>query len=237
MKIRHPALIKMIGLAGSWAIQLWMGTLRFRYRPLGANVDPRRQNMQGRYIYAFWHENMLLPAYHFGRSDIRVLISQHADGQMIAEVCRHLRFRLVRGSSTRGGIEAVRNMLRLSRSSHLAITPDGPRGPRRQVQMGLIYLAAKTNIPIIPVGVGFERPWRLNSWDRLAVPRLYSRSVCVTGSPITIPADADKLLLEESRQKVERALLHVSALAEEWANPDHKVVNFNHLRNDTRLAS
>ena len=64
-------------------------------------IDPHQRGMEGRYIYAFWHENMLLPAYHYGRPDIRVLISQHADGQLIAEICRHLRFSLVRGS-TRG---------------------------------------------------------------------------------------------------------------------------------------
>src|SRR5437870_3309951 len=103
MKIRHPFLIKTVGLTGSWAIRLWMGTVRYRYRPLGPNVEPHQSKLAGRYIYAFWHENMLLPAYLYGRPDIRVLISQHADGQLIAEICRHLRFRLVRGSSTRGG--------------------------------------------------------------------------------------------------------------------------------------
>src|SRR6266436_6607665 len=87
MKIRHPVFIKTLGLTGSWAIRLWMGTVRYRYRPLGPNMDPHQRDLDGRYIYAFWHENMLLPAYHYGRSDIRVLISQHADGQLIAEVC------------------------------------------------------------------------------------------------------------------------------------------------------
>src|SRR6266852_6176702 len=63
MKIRHPVLIKTVGLTGSWAIRLWMGTLRYRYEPLGPDLDPRQRDFAGRYIYAFWHENMLLPAY------------------------------------------------------------------------------------------------------------------------------------------------------------------------------
>src|SRR5688572_17038484 len=113
MKIRNQTLIKMIGFFGAWLIRLWMATVRYQYRPLGLNVDPGRRDLEGRYIYAFWHENILLPAYQYGRPDIWVLISQHADGQMIAEVCRHLRFRLVRGSTTRGGAEAVRQMLKL----------------------------------------------------------------------------------------------------------------------------
>jgi lysophospholipid acyltransferase (LPLAT)-like uncharacterized protein len=218
MKLRHPVLIKTVALTGSWAIRLWMGTVRYRYRPLGPNVDPHQRDLRGRYIYAFWHENMLLPAYHYGRPDIRVLISQHADGQLIAEICRHLRFRLVRGSTTRGGVEAVRHMLRLSRGSHLAITPDGPRGPRRQVQLGLIYLAARTELPIVPIGIGFQRPWRLGSWDRFAVPRPWSLSLCVTANPIHIPPTADKSELEEYRQRVEQTLQHVTELAERGAN-------------------
>lgn len=218
MKLRHPVLIKTVGLTASWAIRLWMGTVRYRYRPLGPNMDPHQRDLPGRYIYAFWHENMLLPAYHYGRPDIRVLISQHADGQLIAEVCRHLRFRLVRGSTTRGGVEAARHMLRLSRGSHLAITPDGPRGPRRRVQMGLIYLAARTELPIVPIGIGFQRPWRLGSWDRFAVPRPWSLGLCVTADPIHIPPAADKNELEDYRQRVEQALQHVTELAERGAN-------------------
>lgn len=218
MKLRHPVLIKSAGLAASWAIRFWIGTLRYSYRSLGPNVEPHQRGLEGRYIYAFWHENILLPAYHYGRPDIRVLISQHADGQLIAEVCRHLRFGLVRGSTTRGGVEAVRRMLRESRRAHLAITPDGPRGPRRQVQMGLVYLAAKTELPIIPMGIGFERPWRLRSWDRFAVPKPWSRSVCITAEPVHVPSEADKDELEAYRLRVEQTLHQVTEQAERWAN-------------------
>ena len=103
MKLRHPALIKAAGLAGSLVLRLWMGTLRFRYRPLGPNVDPHETNRDGSHIYEIWHENMLLPTYRYARSDISILISQHADGQFLAEICRHLRIGLVRGSTSRGG--------------------------------------------------------------------------------------------------------------------------------------
>src|SRR5206468_6190352 len=107
-------------------------------------------------LYAFWHEHLLLPAYHYGRRDIRVLISTHADGQLIAEVCRRLGFGLVRGSTTRGGVEAVRQMLRDGGASHLAITPDGPRGPRRRVQPGVSFLASRTGLPVVPMGIGHD---------------------------------------------------------------------------------
>jgi hypothetical protein len=200
-----------------------MGTLRCDYFPLGPNLDPRRAEMTGRYIYTFWHENMLLPLSLFGRPDIRVLISRHADGQLIAELARHLGFGLVRGSTTRNSVEAVRQMLRLSQSAHLAITPDGPRGPRRQVQMGMIFLASRTGMPIVPVGVGYARPWRMNSWDRFAVPRPFSRMVCVTPEPMVVPAEAGRDELEHHRRRVEQTLLKVGEMAEHWAASDGRV--------------
>jgi lysophospholipid acyltransferase (LPLAT)-like uncharacterized protein len=217
MKIRQRWLIKALGFAVAWVVKLWIGTLRYRYRPLGPNVDPNQPGFEGRYIYAFWHENMLLLAYQYGRRDIRVLISQHADGQLIAEACRHLKFRLVRGSTTRGGAEAVRQMLRLAGGSHLAITPDGPRGPRRQVQPGLVYLAAKTGLPIVPIGIAFHRAWRMRSWDRFALPHPWSAAECVTAEPIEVPEDADKEQLEAYRRRIEEAMSRATAAAESRA--------------------
>src|SRR5262245_56980359 len=103
MKIRSPWLIKLVGFVVAFVIRLWIGTLRYRYRPVGPNVAPTQPGFQGRYLYAFWHENLLLLAYHYGRPNIWVLVSEHADGELIAETCRHLRFGLVRGSTARDG--------------------------------------------------------------------------------------------------------------------------------------
>ena len=214
MKIRHPILIQAVGFAIAWVVRLWIGTLRYRYRPMGANYDPNRPGFQGRYLYAFWHENILVPAYHYARRDIHVLISEHADGRMIAEACRHLGFRVVRGSATRGGARAVRQMWRRSRSAHLAITPDGPRGPRRRVQPGVVYLAALTGLPIVPFGIAFTRAWRMNSWDRFAVPCPWSEAVCVTAEPIHVPENVRKDQFEHYRQKVEDAMNAATEAAE-----------------------
>jgi lysophospholipid acyltransferase (LPLAT)-like uncharacterized protein len=160
---------------------------------------------------------MLIVAYRYARPDIYVLISQHADGQLVAEVCRHLGFRTVRGSTTRGGAEAIRQMLRLGHKAHLAITPDGPRGPRRKVQQGLVYLAARTGRPIVPIGIGYSKTWRMQSWDRFALPKPWSASVCVTEDLIEVPACADRALVEEYTDRVEAALRRLNRLAENWA--------------------
>lgn len=217
MKIRHPLLIKTAGFAAAWCLRGLMRTVRYRYQPLGPDVDPTRPDWPGRFIYAIWHENLLLPVYHYCGRGIYVLISQHADGQLLTEMCRHLRIDLVRGSTTRGGVEAVRQLLRIGQHSSMAITPDGPRGPRRQVQPGMIYLASQTGMPIVPTGFGYQKPWRLKSWDRFAVPWPGSRGTCVTAAPITVPANASREQLEHYRQRVEQSLHEVSWLAESWA--------------------
>ncbi len=218
MKIRKPWLIKAAGFSAAWALRLWLGTLSYRYRPLGSDNLPKRSGGGGRYIYAFWHEGLLLPAYHCGHSGVHVLISEHADGQLIAEVCRHLGFAAVRGSPRRGAVKATRQMMKLARTAHLAITPDGPRGPRRQLQPGLVYLAARTGLPIVPVGIGYDRPWRARSWDRFALPRPWSRATLVTGEPLAVPGGAARDEMEGYRRRLEDALRLVTETAERLAN-------------------
>ena len=217
MKLRHPALIRAASFAGAWVVRAWVGTLRYRYGPLGPNLDPRTRHVRGRYLYAFWHESMLLPAYQFGRLNVHVLISEHADGELIADLIRHLGFRAVRGSTTRGGVKAVRELLDLKANAHLAVTPDGPRGPRRRVQPGLIYLSSRLGLPIVPAGFGYERPWRMKSWDRFAVPRPFTRARCVTCDPILVPPRAERNLLEDYRVYVEERLHDLTEQAERWA--------------------
>jgi len=217
MKIRHPWLVKAAGFAVSWLVRAWMGTVNYRYRPQGVDFDPTQPDLHGRYIYTFWHENLLLPARLYGRRNVHVLISSHADGRLIAEACRHLGFRTVAGSTTRGGIEAVRQMLRLGRRDHLAITPDGPRGPRRRVQPGLVYLAARTGLPIVPAGIAYAHAWRMRSWDRFGLPWPLSTAWCLTREAIHIPADADKDALEQHRLHVQRVLDELQSQAEELA--------------------
>ena len=119
MKIRQPWLISPLAFFLAGVMRLWMGTLRFRYRPQGPNVDPRSSNEE-RYIYAFWHESLLMPTSIFGHR-VCALVSQHADGELVTQICKHLRIKVVRGSSTRGAVQGVRSMLKMSGSCHLAL--------------------------------------------------------------------------------------------------------------------
>jgi lysophospholipid acyltransferase (LPLAT)-like uncharacterized protein len=218
MKIRHPTIIKWIGFLGAVIIRVWIGTLSYRFRHFHENLDPSRDSLQGRYIYTFWHENILVPCFQYRNRNIAVLISEHADGEMIAQVCKHIGYDTIRGSKTRGGVKAMRAMIRAASGFHIAVMPDGPRGPRRHVELGLIYLAAKTGMPIVLVGVGHDRPWRLKTWDRFVLPRPFSQSVVISYGPIQIPEHAGKAELEEHRKQVEKALNDLSDYAERLAS-------------------
>ena len=214
MKLRHPWLIQAIGLAGAWVGRAWSNSLRVKcdYSASGPQpVNPRAQ----RFIYAFWHESMA--ATTLFRTRIRALVSHHADGEIIAQLFRHMRIGTVRSSTKRGGITALLKMVRACRDSHIGILPDGPRGPRRQVQPGLIFLAKHTGLPIIGVGVGFSNAWRAPSWDRFAVPMPYSCVRIVTTAPMVVPASFNAASMEQRRLDLEGQMLVATDLAERWA--------------------
>jgi lysophospholipid acyltransferase (LPLAT)-like uncharacterized protein len=217
MKLRQPWLIGAAAFLAAKLIRVWIWTLRYRYHHLGPDIRPTTTGPEERFIYAFWHENMLVLAYYYGRPDVWILISHHADGQLITEITGRLGFRAVRGSTTRGGAEAVRQMFTIGRRDHIAITPDGPRGPRRQVQQGLVYMAAKTGLPIVLGGIGYKRCWRMRSWDRFALPYPFTRATCVASAPIRIPSDLDRESMESYRKRIEEALEAISITAEKWA--------------------
>lgn len=217
MKIRNPHLIFIAARIVTWIIRLWIGTCRYRYVNLGPWLNPTKVKLDRRYIFAFWHENLLVPARFHCRPNIHVLISTHADGELIAQVAQHLTMKTIRGSTTRGGVEALRTIMKMP-SGHVVFTPDGPRGPRRQVQPGMIYLAAKTGMPIVCWGVGCHRPWRAKSWDRFCLPRPFHRAVSVTAEPITVPRDANRDQLEHYRNLVQQQMDFCSAEAERLAS-------------------
>jgi len=218
MKIRNPAMIRAAGWLGTQAIRGLVRTARVEYKHLGPAVMPPPEEPAPRYIFLLWHEYLIVPTFHFTRPTVASLISNHADGQLLAAAMRALGMGVVYGSTNRGGVEAVRQIIRdVSGHRHLAITPDGPRGPRRVVQSGAIYLAAKTGMKIAPLGVGYHKPWRLRSWDRFAIPKPTMRAKVVSAEPIEIPKQIRSDSLEVYRQQVQLELDRLSNIAEVWA--------------------
>ena len=220
MKLSHSFEIKLVALLASWLIRAWLSTLEMRFVIDGESSDPLRAKR--RTIFLCWHETMLFPAYAYARHRIAILVSRHRDGELLAQTVRMLRGVTLRGSTDRGrshgGATALRAMMSRGRACHLAMTPDGPRGPRRVVQIGAIYLASRSGMPLVPAGFAFDDCWRVSSWDRMALPRPWARARCVIAEPIEVPPGISRDRLEEYRQRVQDAMDTAQARAERLAD-------------------
>lgn len=217
MKLRHPGLIKLAALLAAFLIKAWISTVRLRIRMADWTTDPDHSRCRGPCLHAFWHEGILALTSTTYRNPVYVLISQHADGELIAQVIRYLNLRTVRGSTTRGGAQAVVELLERSRWSHLAITPDGPKGPRRQVQRGVVFLASRSGLPVVPYGLAFSRAWRMRSWDRFAVPLPFSTIYGVTAPSVLVPPELDRAGQDAWLERIQAGLDAATAAAERWA--------------------
>jgi len=211
-----PFLTRCGGFLAASAIHAWMGTMEYRALYYDPDVDPIRARQQPR-LYVFWHEYILMPLYLRGQCDLAMLLSRHRDADILERVAYHLGFECVRGSTNRGSISALRELTRRGQHMHLTITPDGPRGPRRRLAQGPIYLASKLGLPLVPIGMGYDRPWRAKSWDQFAVPRPFSRGRAIMGPAISIPPDLDRSATEACRLRVENLLNRITGEAEAWA--------------------
>lgn len=165
-----------------------------------------------RFILAFWHRHLLLMPYAYQGERISVLISQSRDGELIARTVARLGIDASRGSSSRGGIAGMRSLLRKAAEGwDIAFTPDGPRGPLREVQPGVILAAAATGLPVLPVAIAASRAKLLRSWDRFLVPLPFSRVHIVYGEPLTVERRGD---LEQAAAELKRRLDEAEAAAE-----------------------
>lgn len=209
---------KLGGLAVYAAVRGLMGTLDYQAFFYDRSVDPATRGFRGPVVFIFWHEYIPCPVYLRPHCNVAMLVSRHRDAEWLTQSARLMGFRAVRGSTKRGGGTALRELFRTSRTMNLGITPDGPRGPRRHVAAGCVYLSSKLNVPLVPFGIGYHKPWRLPTWDRFAVPRPYSRVRIVVGPRIQIPPDLNREDIGHHQQRVERLLNRLTDEAEEWAD-------------------
>ncbi len=149
---------------------------------------PNRLSRQGQgFIYAFWHNRQILLPVLRRNENIHCLISSSRDGEYVARVAALFGKSAIRGSSTRGGFEAMKQIIRvLAKGGIVAITPDGPLGPANEVQPGVVQVSRAQGAPVIPVAFDASRKKVFASWDRYILPVPFSRIAVVFGEPICI---------------------------------------------------
>jgi len=161
-------------------------------------------------LIALWHGRMIVPVAQFKGRGIHVLVSPSEDGDLSERLLESFGYNVLRGSSSRGGARALREMLQiLDGGGAVVITPDGPRGPMHSVNAGLAWMARATGRPIIPVGVAADRAWRLKSWDRFTIPKRRARIAVTFGDPIRVPRDVAEGEFEAATAGIREQLLEV----------------------------
>jgi lysophospholipid acyltransferase (LPLAT)-like uncharacterized protein len=165
-------------------------------------------------IMAFWHGRVLTATYFFRDRGIVVMISENFDGEWIARIIEKFGYGTSRGSSSRGGQRALLQLKRdMEEGRPAGFAVDGPRGPARRVQPGVVWLAKLTGNPVVPFHMEASRFWNLNSWDRTQIPVPFSEVALVVGEPIHVSAEADEAAIEEKRVAVEQALQELESRA------------------------
>jgi lysophospholipid acyltransferase (LPLAT)-like uncharacterized protein len=193
-------------------------TLRWKRIELGEPVEnwlfsePR--------VVAFWHNRqLLLPfvfRYYAKKRPVKfsMLISAHSDGRLIADTVRRLGIESVAGSSSRGGAAASKELVQRLRSGHhIGITPDGPRGPIYEAKLGVVRLGQMAEAAIVPVAYAAEKKWTFKSWDRMFLPKPFSRAVVVVGQAIKVKGDSS---VDEELARIQEALNEVTRIADSF---------------------
>ncbi|MRJ02668.1 MAG: lysophospholipid acyltransferase family protein [Epsilonproteobacteria bacterium] len=185
---------------------LYLSCRREFHLPKG-EIDPSRP-----YIFVFWHGALLMQFFPYrrlrGDHKVAVIISEHLDGELIVRISKRFGVEAIRGSSRRGGVKALIGALRMvERGYDVAITPDGPRGPRYSVAPGVIALARKSGAPIIPLGYVPSSYWQLKSWDGFIIPKPFSKIDFYIGEPFRIDGLSDgeaELVVRDHLMKVSK---------------------------------
>lgn len=194
---------------GAWMIRLICWSLRVR---LVDHAGIRQWPADKPILFAFWHNRLFTMPYFYRhyrpQSRVKVMISRSRDGQVISEIIARFGMETSRGSSSKKGAEAFREIVRHVKENNYdaAVTPDGPRGPKYQLQDGILTLSQLTGCSIVPVTVEYARKYEFRSWDRFQVPFPFTRCVLTLGAPIQVPPSCSEEELAEWGRRVTEGL-------------------------------
>ena len=192
--------------------------LTVRVKMFDSNLKRIRRSRQQAHFYGHWHEDIPLLALKHGFRRVCTMASQSRDGEIIARVLKMIGYRVVRGSSKKGGCSASQEMLQAFRENwDCVLAVDGPKGPRHEIKWGILQLASRAGASIIPtVASAKYRVTFHKSWDRMWVPFPFSPAICILGHEITIPNQASDMVLAEKKEELKRALIFLKNKADSY---------------------
>lgn len=185
----HKLLLWLEARLGAWVLRALKASICWEVHNRNPESEPC--------IYFFWHRDLVCLAMHRIGTRIAVMVSKSKDGELLAGPLERLNFGLARGSSSKGATQALKEMIRLSKTYQLGITPDGPRGPAESIQPGVFEIALLAKIPVIAAAAKVKSEWRLNSWDRLRIPKPFTRIEVHYSEPFYLTKKDDFPLVEQ----------------------------------------
>jgi lysophospholipid acyltransferase (LPLAT)-like uncharacterized protein len=224
VKIRNRFLHKVIAWSAVLLLRTLFLTVRtdIRIAKEGAMTDTPPVGPT-RYCFCLWHDIILAALFCHKAHSLSTLISRHEDGTYLSDLIEILGIRPIRGSASRGGAQATKQLLEMP-DQHICITPDGPRGARHEMKDGIVYIAARTGRPIVAVTVKATRCWRIPaSWSEIMIPQPFSKIVAITGHPIEVSSDLSREQIAEVTAQVQDEMDRLDALSERLVRGDESV--------------
>lgn len=218
LRIRSRTLTKLAVHLGVLLVRLLFWTCRKEIRGDVPDVNPYEPTGDRRYLYCIWHDQIVMTIFSGRPRSMSGLVSRHQDGGYVADVMQACGIRPVRGSTKRGGSLAMRQLIEAAGDLHVAITPDGPRGPRHRLKGGIVFLASHSGRGIVPVAYTCRRCWKIRgNWTDMMVPKPFTTIVVRGGPPIFVPPNVDRRGLEEYSALVESEMQRLQIDAESRA--------------------
>lgn len=217
MRIRSVWLTKCVAWLVVTTLKALFATCRKKF-VIAPGTNGWDADTEGRFLYAVWHDVLFFPLLMAKPHHMSALASQHQDGSYVAESLRLLNVQPFRGSTNRGGARALKQLLHAADRLHITLTPDGPRGPRRTLKEGIVFLASRTGQPIVPAAFSCRRGVRINGpWTDMLLPCPFTTTFCILGEPISVPPDLSREQLDRATRQVQEATDRLYARVEDWA--------------------
>lgn len=227
MKIRNRFVNRLIAQLGTLCLKAYYLTVRVDQRRVVPGATPYEPTVgDSRYCFCLWHDAIVTCLFSSRIYKLSGLISRHQDGTYLSDAAVKVGLTPVRGSTSRGGAEAIKQLIDRP-DLHVCITPDGPRGPRRVMKEGIVYLASRTNRPVVPTTVTATSYWSIpGNWSDMLIPKPFSRVLLLSGQPIPVKADASREEISALTEAVQQEMDRLDLLGQRIIRGDEKAMNY-----------
>jgi lysophospholipid acyltransferase (LPLAT)-like uncharacterized protein len=226
MKIRSRFVNWMIAKLGTWALKALFLTVRVDHRKVVEDGTPYQAATGSiRYCFCIWHDAILTAVFSSKTYKLSGLISRHQDGSYLSDAVQMVGIIPVRGSASRGGAQATKQLIDQP-DLHVCITPDGPRGPRRIMKDGIVFLASRTGRPIVPTTLTASSYWSIpGGWSDMLVPKPFSKALLLAGAPIEVPAELTREQISEYAELVQKEMDRMDLIGQRIIRGDESMTD------------